>query len=381
MSFRSKIKKNIPKVALHSIRSLIAGGYKTGKTRLWKEVTELHYENPAEETLLVAFEKGYETWELESVYPIHEEGEGWHVWEAFRKFVKEVVAEAKENKKIKLIGIDTADRAIDFCTEWILHESSKRYGKKFTSLQDITENTNDNGYLLLADEMSKQFDALENAGYGIMSLAWTKEKETTLHNGLKYNSLTLMMSSTGRRVFESQASLICTLFNEVTVLDKDGNELEENIRDKKGRERASNFHKTRTVMLFRPNEYVEIAGGRYINLPEDPIEYSAKLFLEVYEKAVLGQLKNPNEFEKIKNEEEEFREKRAKAFAEQVEIKQRAENLHNAIKDLIETKNINIQTKKEILVPKFKEIMGVVDFTQVYDLEKLEQIYDFVNNL
>ncbi|MNC23033.1 hypothetical protein D3C75_710450 [compost metagenome] len=51
------------------------------------------------------------------------------------------------------------------------------------------------------DEMNKQFDALENAGYGLMSLAWTKEKETTLYNGLKYNSVELMMPNSGKKVF------------------------------------------------------------------------------------------------------------------------------------------------------------------------------------
>ncbi len=66
-----------------------------------------------------------------------------------------------------------------------------------------------------------------------MFLAWTKEKETTLYDGMKYNSIQLMMPNSGRKVFESQASLICRLHNEVSVLDKQGNELDDNIKDKK----------------------------------------------------------------------------------------------------------------------------------------------------
>ena len=123
-----------------------------------------------------------------------------------------------------------------------------------------------------------------------MSLAWTKEKETTLYNGMKYNSIELMMHATGRKIFESQASLICRLFNEVSVLDKSGNEMNENIKDKTTR-KGSNFHETRTVMVFRPTEYISIAGGRYTDLPDEPVEYSAQNFLKVFEDAVKGQLK------------------------------------------------------------------------------------------
>lgn len=87
MSFRKKIKNNTPKVELQSIMTLVAGGYKTGKTRLWKEVTELHYSNP-EEALLLSFEDGYETWQLDNIVPLHDEGTDknlWKVWDYFKK--------------------------------------------------------------------------------------------------------------------------------------------------------------------------------------------------------------------------------------------------------------------------------------------------------
>ncbi len=43
------------------------------------------------------------------------------------------------------------------------------------------------------------------------------------------------------------------------------------------------------MMYFRPSEYVEIAGGRYTELPEK-VEYSAENFLKTFENAVLGQI-------------------------------------------------------------------------------------------
>ncbi|MEC0382983.1 AAA family ATPase [Bacillus velezensis] len=321
MSFRKKIKNNTPKVELQSIMTLVAGGYKTGKTRLWKEVTELHYPNP-EEVLLLSFEDGYETWQLDNIVPLHDEGTDknlWKVWDYFKKtVVPELVQEAKTGRSVKLIGVDTADRAIDACTAWILYDRNKRYGKTFESLQDISESTNgkENGWTALYEELKKPFDTLKNAGYGLMFLAWTKEKETTLYDGMKYNSVQLMMPNSGRKVFESQASLICCLHNEVSVLDKQGNELEDNIKDKKGRDKASNFHDTKVMMYFRPSEYVEIAGGRYTELPEK-VEYSAENFLKTFENAVLGQIKKTNRtVHEIKKEEEQLREEKVQEAAE-----------------------------------------------------------------
>lgn len=320
--FRNKVKNNKPKVELQSITTLVAGTYKAGKTRLWKEVTELHYLTP-DDVLLMAFEDGYETWEIDNIVPLHKEGTDdtlWKVWEFFKKtVVPDLVKEAKDGRITKLIGTDTADRAIDACSAWILYDRGKKYAKTFVSLQDISDNTKENGWTVLYEELKKPFDTLKNAGYGLFHLAWAKEKETTLYDGMKYNSIQLMMNNTGRKVFESQASLICCLHNETSVLDKHGNELEENLTDKKNREKASNFHETKTMMYFRPSDYIEIAGGRFTNLPEK-VEYGAETFLNVFEEAVKGQLKKTTQtVDELKKEEQEEREEKVKEMADKLE--------------------------------------------------------------
>jgi hypothetical protein len=381
-SFRNKVRKNVPKVELHSIISLIVGTYKTGKTRLWKEVTEKHYSSP-EESLLIAFEPGYETWELENIVAIHEEGsdeDHWKVWEFFKKtLVPELVQEAKNGRIVKLIGFDTVDRAIDACIAWILKDRGKKYAKTFVSLQDITDSTNgkENGWTLLYEELKKPFDSLKNAGYGLLYLGWTKEKETTLYNGLKYNSIELMMASTGRKVFESQASLICCLHNEVIVLDRAGNTIKENAEDKKGKEKASNFHETKTVMYFRPSEYVSIAGGRYTDLPEK-VDYSAENFLKVFENAVLGQLKKTTKtVEELKVDEEKQREEKSRTFAEEVN-KPTAEGLKQEIKDLLAEVSAD---KKAQLGDKFTKEVGTPKIYDLDDIEKLQKVKQIVVNI
>ena len=401
LSYKEKKRKNTPKVELHSIDSLIVGSYKTGKTRLWKEVTELHYANH-EEVLLLAFEPGYETWELENIIPIHEEGSGddlWKVWHYFKnELVPELVREAKEKRVVKLLGIDTADRCIDAATAWLLKDRASKYGvKKIATLQELTEVSkgNENGYTVLHDEMKKPFDALKNAGYGKMSLAWTKEKETTLYNGMKYNSIELMMHQTGRKIFESQASLICCLFNEVLVYDKSGNELNDNLKDKRGKEKGSNFHETRTVMVFRPTEYISIAGGRYTDLPDEPTEYGSQSFLNVFEKAVKGQLKKTNKtIEVLKTEQEVELKEKVRLLTEKSEkenivaqpVRPGNENINPAISELIgkitkQVDRFNVSINP-VIVPRFKQIFGdTADYKKVTDIAKLTEAYIYISGL
>jgi hypothetical protein len=149
-------------------------------------------------------------------------------------------------------------------------------------------------------------------------LAWTKEKTTTLYDDKMYNSVELMMHSTAKKVFESQASLICCLYNDITLLDKEGNILEENIKNKKGEDIGTKFHETQVNMYFRPSQYISIAGGRFTNLPEK-VPYSAENFLQVFEDAVKGQLKNPDKIEEIRKAEVEVKEQRAKEIEVPVE--------------------------------------------------------------
>lgn len=367
MTFRKKVKNNVPRVALESITTLVVGGFKTGKTRLWKEVTELHYDNP-EEALLLAFEDGYETWELDEIVPLHAEGtdaELWKVWDFFKKdVVPGLVREAKEGRIAKLIGVDTVDRAIDACTAWILHDRKRKYGKTFESLQDISEGTNnrENGWIALFEELKKPFDTLKNAGYGLFYMGWTRERETTLYNGLKYNSLQLMMSNTGKKVFESQASLICCLHNEVNVLDRDGEVLEDNHKDKRGRDLATNFHETRPMMYFRPSEYIEIAGGRYTDLPEK-VDYSGENFLKVFEDAVKGQLKkNSSSMEELKEVEEEKRQEKTDEMAKKIEEEENnPEKLMDEIKEIVNKMSLD---QKKVAAEGFKEAFGVANYAQ-----------------
>jgi len=372
MGFRNKVKKNTPKVDLQSYNIMLVGGYKSGKTRAWKEITELFYPNNPEASLLLAFEAGYKTWELESYVDMHN-----YDWEFFRnEVVKGLVQEAKEGSETKVIGIDTADRCIDMASDWLIEQQNKKHGKtggnKFKSLQDVTQNTDNNGYILLKDELRKQFDALKNAGYGLFELAWTKEKETETIDGLKYNTLTLNMSKTGKDIFHSQADLVCVLHDDVKVVDREGNELEENNKDKKNRDLASNFHSTETFMYFRPTNYISISGGRFVNLPEKE-PYSAENFMRVFEEAVKGQLsKTDKNVDELKKEEVKEREESAKKYAEQEEAQDSIEELKQEITSEISRLQGLKKTNeiKDVFVELFSEPKGYQESNDAKSLKK-----------
>lgn len=377
LSFRKAVKANVPKVDLQAYNVLVAGGFKSGKTRLWKEVMELHYPNEPDAGLLLAFEDGYNSWELDSVIDMHNRD-----WDFFRKeVVPGLVHEAKEGRVSKVIGIDTVDRMISSAEEWIIKTWNKKYAKRFTSIQEFNENIKDeNVYVELKKEIWRQIDTLKKAGYGCVWLAWTKEKETSTIDGLKFNSITLSMSKTGKDIFESQAHLICCLHNDVKVYDKEGNELDENAKTKKGKELASNFHATEVNMYFRPSNYIDIAGGRFTELP-DKVPYSAENFMKVFEDAVEGQLKKTKKsVDELKAEQGEQREEAAKDYAEQEETADKAGELVESINDKIaELKKVK---KTPLIADKFTELFGApLGYKESTDVTKLEEALTHANSV
>lgn len=373
MSFRKKVKNIVPKVDLQSYMIGFVGGYKSGKTRLWKELIETFYPEQKEAGLLLAFEPGYNTWELDSVIPMHD-----YDWKFFKgEVVKGLLEEAKNGRVTKVLGIDTADRLMDMATEYILDELNKKYGKKMKTLQEVAETIKGtNGYMLLKQEVWKQVDLLKNAGYGIIWLAWTKEKETTTRDDLKYNSIELKMSKTGADIFESQADLIVTLHNEVTVMDKLGNELEENLKNKGGKEQAAKYHSTEAYMYFLPSSYIGIGGGRFTDLPEK-VPYGVQNFLDVFENAVKGQLKKTTKtISELKNEEGQVREDKVKEFVDKVnepDPNEVLEEINSLVSDIERDKKLELSER-------FKEAFGEGNYKQLKTVEELNKALEIVKS-
>ncbi|MGG1671552.1 AAA family ATPase [Paenibacillus sp. NRS-1783] len=378
MSWRkSTVSRNVPKVDLQAYNVLVAGGFKAGKTRLWKEAMELFYPNEPDAGLLLAFEDGYTSWELDSIIDMHNRD-----WKFFKEVVvKNLVDEAATGRIAKVLGIDTVDRMWAMAEDYIIETYSKKYGKKFASLQDITESVKElNGHTLTKQEVWHQIDILKKSGYGFFWLCWTKEKETTTIDDVKFQSIELSLSKSGRDIFESQAHLITTLFNEVVVIDKEGNELEENKKTKGGKEVASKFHKSEVMMYFRPSNYISIGGGRFTDLP-DKVEYSAENFLKVFENAVKGQLKTTSSsVEELKVVQEQERDEQAKEIVEQNEtLKEESMTIEEMVKAINnQKKRFTDDQLSQYIVPEFKNILGIANYTKIEDATQLAKAVKFI---
>ncbi|MFE4571368.1 AAA family ATPase [Paenibacillus chitinolyticus] len=406
MSFRNLVTANIPKVDLQSYILLTAGNYKSGKTRWWKEIIEYFFPNEPEAGLLVAWEPGYKTWKLKSKIDLVEykkeeekikngkvkiktdiemDSDRWIYFK--QEIVTGLVQESKVSRISKVVGFDTVDRMIDCASAYIIVNANNKYpGNNFTSIQELSESKiyKDNVWNNLYDELKRPIDTLRAAGYGLIFLAWTKEKTTELVNGVKYNSIELMMNATCRKVFQSQADLICCLHNEVTALDKEGNELNKNLENKNGKEIATKFHESQTYMYFRESSYIGIAGGRFKVLPDKEL-YGIDTYVRVFKEAIEGQLDEGDSFEDIRKKEIEVLEEKAKRFSEDMidglkdEDEKTAEDYHNELKNVL--KDITNEVKSDIVAPKMKELLGVVNFLKSDDTEKLKEALDFVNAL
>lgn len=369
MSIWNKITTNIPKVDLQSYNVLIVGGWKAGKTRAFKEIIERHYPDNPRAGLLLAWESGYRTWEINQKIDLYSVSNSWEFFK--NEIVPGLIEEAKKGSDIKIIANDTIDMMYESASDYILQRMSQKYGKKFTSIGEVGVVTKgaDNGYILLTEELNRELNKLKIAGYGFFNLGWVKEKQTETIDSLIFHSLELALPNTGRKVFESQADLICCLYPEVKVLDKEGNILEENIINNKGKTIASKFHSTEMYMYFRPNNYINISGGRFLNLPEK-VPYSASNFLEVFENAVKGQLKDSDNIEEIRKAEIKDREKRTKEVFDEMENNKSIDEIIEQIKQ----KGIKLKDNK-VPIRKINKVIGNLKYDSIQDAKDvLEQL-------
>ena len=122
--------------------------------------------------------------------------------------------------------------------------------------------------------------------------------------------------------------------------------------------KASNFHETTPMMYFRPSEYIEIAGGRFTDLPEK-VEFSAEGFLKVFEDAVNGQLKKTTKtVEELKVEEQEKREEKVQEFVDSLE---HPDKLYAQVEEIISTMT---QEQKQKAAVEFTKLSGVGNYKQ-----------------
>lgn len=351
----NNLKVNVPKANLEDFVWVVAGIPKAGKTTLFAKVTEKYF-GDIRKSLLLAFEKGYQALRVQA--------QDINSFDDFEEVANQLI-EHKDELGIEFLGIDTADVLWEMAQEKVIREwNIKNPSKRTDNIAGVGARGKSDqgfgiGYQLAKQKVRKVIDKLVKAGFGLMILTHSKDKEIEQKDGLKYDQLVVSLPSSAREVFINMADFIIFITIEK---EKVGNEIE-----------------TKRYMYFRTDGYVE-AGSRFTNVP-DRIEYDVDNFLEVFKNAVLSEYGEGVDLEKIKKEQKEEKQKEVEKFIE--EYKASKEDI--SVEDLILVIQDKVKdlpnTKKKELANKFKEIAGTADFTKVDDIDKLKEILEVVKNI
>lgn len=341
INLKGELKINVPQVNLKDYFYVLAGIPKSGKTTLFAKITE-EYFGDVSKSLLFAFEKGYQALKVQAV-DIND-------WDDVEEYIDQLIEE-KEELGIELIGWDTGDIAWEMAQQKVIDDWNAKNPKKRTNdIGGVGAKGNSNqgfgvGYNLAKKLIRQALDRLMKAGYGVMVLTHSKDKEVEEKSGAKYNQLNVSLPASARDIFVNMADFITF----ITIEREEGG--------------------SKRYLYFRTDGYVE-AGSRFKNVPER-IEYSTKGFVDVITKAIESEFETGTDLKQIKAEQEKAREERAKEYIEQEKAKQSADELIEEISALV--KSADASQRKEI-GEKFKEILGgSANYQKVDDTDLLQQ--------
>lgn len=288
----NKVKPVEVKVRLEDYVHLLLGEKKTGKTTLFRDLINKHYNGDMSKGFLAGFESGFNA--MDGLYA--EKIEDWSDWE---DYVEEFV-EDRKNIEFKLIGIDTIDYFVEMAISETLKASKRKDGKIVTSVNEAFGGFS-RGKEYCLGIMRKSINALKNSGYGIVFIGHTKLKKKNtglvLGDGQEYMQLSCNLTNDYAGLFEDMADMITYL-----VVNKQVT----NVTDAKSRTATSSVN-----MVFRSDGSID-CGGRFKDLPEY-LPYSADNYLKAFEQGVKGsmlQSKTDDEIKEMaKNQEKELEQK------------------------------------------------------------------------
>ena len=347
------IKPNVPKANIEDYVFTIYGRPKSGKTTLFANLTKEFY-GDVNKGLLLGFEAGYNALEVLAA-PIHS-------WSDFVEAVDQLIEE-KDELPYKFIGIDTADIAYQYATEYIIRKKKIEDSKPYKAIGDIPYGQ---GYDLTDKEMSRQFTRIQKAGYGLMFISHDNDKKFTSRDGVEYDKTTISLPNRPRNTVLNMSDFI--LFIDIAK-EKDEND---KLNDKR-------------YIYFRADGSDLEAGSRFKNVPVK-IEYDVNLFIKTFEDAVLSSLNeslvgidNKIDVEKIKKEQKKEKEKKAEEFIEKEKVEISANSLIAEIGQTI--KGLEADKKKEAGAI-FEEMFGApTKYKECEDVEALQEAIERLNAL
>ena len=269
----SNVKPVEVKVRLEDYIHLVLGVKKVGKTTLFRDLINKHYNGDMTKGFLAGFEKGFQA--LDGLYAA--KIKNWDDWE---EYVDEFVSD-KKNIPYKFIAIDTIDYMVMMAKEKTMKDSKKKDGKKVTSLNDAFGGFA-RGKEYCINLIRASLDKLQTSDYGIFLIGHTKLKKkntgVVLGDGQEFMQLSCNLTDDFAGVFEEMADMITYL-----VLDR---EADLSVEDAKQR-----TSKSSVSMRFRSDGEID-CGGRFTDLPAS-LPYSAENYLKAFTQGVKSSILKP----------------------------------------------------------------------------------------
>lgn len=298
-----KIKPNEVKVRLEDYIHLVLGEGKTGKSTLYRDLINVHYNGDMSKGLLLAFEPGYKA--LDGLYA--EDVDSWEDWE---EILDELVSERK-NLSYKFIAIDTIDKFVDMAIDKTLRASKKKDGVKVESINSAFGGFN-RGKEYCLKLMKDSLDKLHKNSYGIFLIGHTKLKKkntgVTLSDGQEYMQLSSNLTGDYESIFRDMADMMSFL-----VVDKEVSGDAENVKKRTAKSSVS--------MHFRSNGEID-CGGRFTELPSS-LPYGAENYLKAFEQGVKSSILSPitdKEIEKRAIEQEKESNQKAEISSKEIPV-------------------------------------------------------------
>lgn len=340
-----ELKPNIPKANIQDYVWTVYGRPKAGKTSLFYELIKKAFQGAMENGLLLGFEKGYQALKGILAQDIDD-------WASFIEVADQLIDE-REELPFRILGFDTVDVAWQMCTEYVLQKRGIADKKKYTTIGDIPYGA---GYELVEKEFTKQLNRLHKAGFTFFFITHDKDKKVESRDGQSYDQTTVNLPNRAKDVVLNMSDFI--IFIDI-VKEKDSTDKKKLVDNR--------------YIYFRSDGDI-VAGSRFPNI-NDKIPYDVGMFIDTFEQAVLSEVGDNVDLDKLKKEQAQAKEEKAKAFVEQEKAemnKRKPEDIIKDIDSILKAKTTSTPTKAKAKA-KFEEILGDSNYLKATDSEKLEQ--------
>lgn len=265
------VKLNTPRANIEDYVFTVYGRPKAGKTTLFRDLVEKAYKDVSK-GLLIAFEAGYNALQVVA-QPVND-------FNDFTEVCNQLI-EQKDELGFKMIGIDTIDEMYKSCVAYVLKREGRKDQKKYQALNDIAWGK---GHEYVDIEIVTQLNRLKKAGYGLVMITHDKDKKFESRDGVSYDKTTCSLPDRIRNTILNMSDFI----NFIDIA--------------KEKEAVSGKLMDKRYIYFRANGADLEAGSRFANVPEK-IEYSAELFLQTFETAILSEFGDGKKVQEAKIEQ------------------------------------------------------------------------------